>query len=89
MMEEEVVDARKYAKCSRKFKETDPELSRTFAQLANEELSHMERLHTQAERIIKQYRESHGDPPAAMMAIYDYLHDKQIEKVAEVKMLLN
>jgi len=89
MMDEEVIDARKYAKCAKKFKESDPELSRTFAQLANEELSHMEKLHVQAERLIRQYREEHGDPPAVMLAIYDYLHDKHIEKVAEVRMLLS
>ena len=88
MIDEEIIDAHKYAKCAKKYKDEDPELSRTFAQLANEELSHMERLHTQVVRIIKDYREKHGDPPATMMTIYNYLHERQIEKVAAVRMLL-
>jgi len=87
MIEEEINDAMKYAKCS-KMHDDDPELVRTFVLLANEELNHMTLLHNQVTRIIKAYREKNGEPPADMMAVYDYLHRKQIDKVAEVKMML-
>lgn len=88
MIAEETADARKYARCAKSYKDEDPELARTFTQLANEELSHMERLHTQVVRIIRQYREQHGDPPREMLAVYEYLHQKNIDEVAEVRMLL-
>lgn len=88
MISEEIDDAMKYAKCAH-MHEDDPELARTFKMLANEELNHMNMLHTQVTRIIKAYRDEHGEPPAPMMAIYDYLHRKQIDKVAEVKSLLS
>ena len=37
------------------------------------------------EEIIEQYRKEHGEPPAAMMAVYEYEHRKMIEKVAEAR----
>jgi len=88
MIEEEIDDAMKYAKCALEH-DDDPELERTFRLLASEELNHMNMLHTQVTRIIKAYREKNGEPPASMMAIYEYLHNRQIDKVAEVRALLS
>lgn len=44
-------------------------------------------LHTEAAKLIEQYRQQHGDPPEGMKALYDYLHEKQVDKAAEVKNL--
>lgn len=37
--------------------------------------------------LIETYRKEKGEPPAPMMAIYDYLHERQINKMASVKNL--
>ena len=42
-------------------------------------------LHDQVSRLIAQYRKEHGEPPAAMSAVYDYLHERHIEEAAEIK----
>lgn len=89
MIKEEIGDAEKYARCALSHKETDKVLADTFFTLANEELKHMEMLHTQVVRIIDDYRKTKGNPPEGMQAIYDYVHEEQIEAVKEVKVLLN
>ena len=88
MIKEEIGDAEKYARCALNHKSDDKSLADTFYTLSNEELKHMEMLHNQVVRIIDAYRKEKGDPPAAMMAVYDYVHEEQIEAVKEVKLLL-
>ena len=88
MIKEEICDAEKYANCALHYKEEDKDLADTFYNLANEELKHMNMLHDQVTRIIKAYRATKGEPPEAMQALYNYVHEEQIENVREVKVLL-
>ena len=87
-IEEEIHDAKCYANLSLKVKDEYPELARTLHTLSEEEMSHMTRLHEQVVRIIEEYREKHGDPPPAMMAVYEYLHKKHVDKAAEARAVM-
>ena len=87
MISEEIEDAEKYAKCALKHKEADPDLAQMFYTLSTEEMTHMERLHKAVARIIADYRHDHGEPPVAMQAVYDYIHEKNIENAGEVAAL--
>lgn len=86
-IEEEVQDAKSYVTMAMEYKDEYPELSRTLYNISTQEMEHMNLLHGEVTQIIKKYRETNGEPPADMMAVYDYLHKKQIEKSLEVKTL--
>ena len=88
-IEEELCDAKDYAKMALKYKEEYPGLSRTLFNISLQEMEHMGLLHNEVADIIKKYRDENGEPPVEMMAVYNYLHEEQIEKAAEVKTLQN
>lgn len=48
-------------------------------------MRHMTLLHGEVAGVIQKYRQEHGEPPVEMKAVYDYLHEKQIGKAADVK----
>ena len=86
-IEEEINDAKEYARMALEYRDEYPALAQTLYDLSTEEMGHMSRLHTTVANIIEQYRKDKGEPPAAMMAVYDYLHKKQIVQAAEAKNL--
>ena len=55
--------------------------------LSAEEMKHMQLLHNQVVKLIENYRKTNGEPPAAMQAVYDYLHQKYIDEAKEIKVM--
>ena len=84
---EEIHDAKEYAKMAIENRDMFPDLAKTLYDLSTEEMGHMFRLHSAVAEIIEQYRKDKGEPPEAMLAVYEYLHKMQIEQAAEVKRL--
>lgn len=87
-IQEEIEDAEKYAKAALKNKETDRETAQLYCELAKQELHHSELLHSQVVRVIKAFRSAGHEPPAVMLAIWEWEHEKIIEKSARVKQML-
>lgn len=84
-IEDEIKDAECYAKKAMMLKEDNQKLADTLMKISEEEMRHMALLHNEVVDIIDAYRKKEGEPPTEMLAIYDYLHGKQIEKSANVK----
>ena len=84
-IEEEIHDAESYIELAMQWKSEQPEVADLFYELSMEEMKHMGMLHDAVAGLIGKYREEQGDPPAGMLAIYDYLHEKHIAKAMEVK----
>ena len=87
MIEEELEGAEHYAKCAVKYKDENPTLAKTFYDISTDEMRHVGLLHGEVVAIIEEHRRTHGEPPASMLAIWDYLHEKHIDKSNEVRML--
>lgn len=86
-IDDELDGAKKYACEAVKLKGADPALASTLYDISTQEMTHVTRLHAEITRLIDAYRKEHGEPPEAMRAVYDYLHDKQIERANEIKIL--
>ena len=85
LIEDEVHDVKKYAKMAVELKADHPQLAQVLYTISAQEEGHQQMLHGEVVRIIEQYRREHGEPPASMMAVYDYVHKKHIERMAEAK----
>lgn len=85
MIEDTIECAEEYIKTAIEWKEEYPEASKALAGLSENEMSNMGTLHSVVTKIITDYRKSNGEPPAPMMAVYDYLHKKHIDNAARVK----
>lgn len=87
MIEEELEGAEHYAKCSLRYKHEHPVLANALYEISTQEMRHVTILHEEVVKLIKSHRESHGEPPVAMKAVYDWEHERIIEESNEIKML--
>ena len=86
-IDEEIADARKYAKLALEYKESDPALAQMFNALSLDEMKHMGMLHDSVTKIISQVQDE-GDPKIeGMRFAYELLHEKAIDDAAEVKVI--
>ena len=87
MIEDELEGAEHYAECALMYKEDHPQLANTLYEISTQEMRHVNMLHEEVVKIINRHREEHGEPPAAMKAIYEWEHNKQIDRAKEIKIL--
>jgi Mn-containing catalase len=86
-IEEEIEGAEEYVKEAIKLKHEHPSLAKTLYDISNQEMSHIDMLHAEVVKLIEEHRRTHGEPPAPMMAVYEYLHERHIDKVNTIKLL--
>ena len=89
MIEDEIKDAEKYAKKALEYKAIDRKLADVFFNLSTEETKHMNILHGEVAKLIEDYRRTNGEPPEAMLTLYNILHERHINDAATVKVLQN
>ena len=85
---EELDDAEKYAREAVKHAE-DPEDARTYADLSRQELGHANRLHEMAVRHIEKAKDAGLHPTEAERAVWDWEHERMMDRSAHVKTLLS
>ena len=89
LISEELCDAKKYIKLAERYRSEYKDLAECFTTLSEAEMGHVRKLHNEVEKIIEEVRERDGEPPAEMLAVYNYEHKKQIEKAAKIRRMID
>ena len=85
LIEEEIEGIERYAKMAVELKAEHPSLAQVLYTISTQEDSHQAALHGEVVKLIEEHRRAHGEPPAPMMAVYDYLHKRHIEALAKAR----
>ena len=85
---EELEGAEDYAQLAARYRGHNDSLSMMYAEIAAQEMTHVDKLHTKAVEIITAWRHELGDPPKQMASIWDHEHKKMIKRAGEVKAML-
>lgn len=85
LIEEEIHDVKKYAKMAAELKAEHPALSHVLYTISTQEDGHQAMLHAEVVKMVEAYRKTHGAPPAEMMAVYEFMHKRHIEKLEEAR----
>ena len=85
LIEDEIRDVKKYAKMAVELKDENPSLAQVLYTISTQEEAHQASIHTEVVKIINEYKRTKGEPPAAMLAVYDFMHKRHIENMAEAR----
>ena len=84
-IEDEIHDIKEYAEMAAELKGEHPALAQVLYNISVQEDAHQAALHNEVVKLIEEHRRVHGAPPPAMMAVYEYVHKRHIEKLAEAR----
>ena len=82
---DEIADAKYYAKHALKYRDKRRSLADTMYQISQEEMRHAQLLHAEVVKVIDDYRAVHGDPPPVMQQLYDYYHEQSMAAMDEAR----
>ena len=85
LIEDEIHDVKKYAKMATELKAEYPQLAQTLYTISTQEDGHQALIHGEVVKIIEVYRRQNGNPPEAMMAVYEYIHKRHIDALADAR----
>lgn len=83
-IDDELNDANDYIHKALQVRSSYPKVADVYFKLSNEEMNHVNMLHNAVTAIINELRQTQEVPPS-MQAVYDYLHEKQIDKAALIR----
>ena len=84
-IEDEIHDIKEYAELAAEVKDEHPSLAQVLYNISVQEDAHHAALHGEVVKLIEEHRRKHGEPPAAMMAVYEYVHKMHVEHLAEAR----
>lgn len=86
---DEIEGAENYYRCAIDYKETNSTIANTYIDLAQVELTHVDKLHSIVVSLINKAKETRKVIPTGMLEIWDWQHKKIVEEVEELKFKIN
>ena len=84
---DELEGAEEYIECAMKEKTEHPNIANMYYEMSLMEMSHVDKLHGAVVTLINESKAKGEEPPAHMMAIYEYEHEKIMEEATEIKVM--
>lgn len=84
-IDDEIHDIKEYARMAAEVKADHPALAQVLYNISVQEDSHQAALHGEVVKLIEAHKREHGAPPPAMQAVYEYVHQRHIEKLVEAR----
>ena len=79
--------AEKNVKKAIEYKEQYPVAAKAFYNKSTALMETIKGMHDGVTAMIKAYRDEKGEPPAPMLAVYNYLHERAVNNAAMIKNL--
>ena len=84
---DELEGAEEYIECAMKEKTEHTNIANMYYEMSLMEMSHVDKLHGAVVTLINESKAKGEEPPAHMMAIYEYEHEKIMEEATEIKVM--
>lgn len=84
---DELEGAHEYIECAMKEKNEHPSIANMYYEMSLTEMTHVDKLHSAVTTLINEVRAKGEEPPATMMAIYEYEHEKAMNKATKIKVM--
>lgn len=89
MIENEIDQADCYVDSALDIHVEYPDVANDYISMAQGNLDRISLLHNRVAKLIEIERKTNGEPPESMLKVYEYLHKKHINKVAEIRRVIN
>ena len=70
-----------------KYKSEYPQIANMYYEMSMVETTHVDKLHGAVVNLINEMKMKGVEVDSKMLAIYDYMHEKAIEKATKIKMM--
>ena len=70
-----------------KYKTEYPQIANMYYEMSLNEMTHIDKLHNAVVTLINDMKMKGIEIDEKMLAIYDYMHEKAIEKVTKIKLM--
>lgn len=86
-IDDELDGAKEYIKMASKYKTEYPQIANMYYEMSLTEMTHVDKLHNAVVSLINEMKVKGVEVDPKMMAIYEYEHEKAMDKATKIKVM--